>query len=196
MRTSTLLSLLPLLLTQVFAQDRTNEQGESKITDPLQECTAYSYPSVVNNLSKFPKVWDAAKLLPDDSVGQATWNSMKDSIPNTPPKGTIDGNFSQFTPTYSTSDPDCWWTYKQCVSPSDIANVPEPLTVGYGFDDGPNCSHNAFYDFLQQQDQKATMFFIGSNVMNWPLEAQRGVADGHEICVRELLTLVLSITAV
>lgn len=29
------------------------------------------------------------------------------------------------------------------------------------------------------------MFYIGSNVMNWPLEAQRALADGHEICVRE-----------
>lgn len=31
------------------------------------------------------------------------------------------------------------------------------------------------------------MFYIGSNVMDWPLEAQRGLADGHEICVRESL---------
>lgn len=23
---------------------------------------------------------------------------------------------------------------------------------------------------------------IGSNVMDWPLEGQRGLADGHEIC--------------
>ena len=29
------------------------------------------------------------------------------------------------------------------------------------------------------------MFFIGSNVQNWPLEAQRALTDGHEICVRE-----------
>lgn len=29
------------------------------------------------------------------------------------------------------------------------------------------------------------MFYIGSNVLDWPLEAQRAVADGHEICVRE-----------
>jgi len=65
----------------------------------------------------------------------------------------------------------------------DIADVPEPNTLGYGFDDGPNCSHNAFYDYLMSQNQKATMFFIGSNVLDWPLEAQRGVADGHEICV-------------
>ena len=29
--------------------------------------------------------------------------------------------------------------------------------MGYGFDDGPNCSHNAFYDFLASQNQKASM---------------------------------------
>ena len=28
------------------------------------------------------------------------------------------------------------------------------------------------------------MFYIGSNTADWPLEAQRGLADGHEICVR------------
>ena len=27
------------------------------------------------------------------------------------------------------------------------------------------------------------MFFIGSNVMDWPLEAQRALGDGHEVCV-------------
>lgn len=65
----------------------------------------------------------------------------------------------------------------------DIASVPEPNTMGYGFDDGPNCSHNAFYDYLESQNQKATMYYIGSSVMIWPLEAQRALADGHEICV-------------
>lgn len=58
----------------------------------------------------------------------------------------------------------------------DIANVPEvcriialhsyllaqsnsqPNTLGYGFDDGPNCSHNAFYDYLTSQNQKASVF--------------------------------------
>lgn len=69
--------------------------------------------------------------------------------------------------------------------------MPEPLTVGYGFDDGPNCSHNAFYDFLEEQQQKATMYYIGSNVMDWPLEAQRGLADGHELCVRTCYSCLL-----
>ena len=32
----------------------------------------------------------------------------------------------------------------------------QPQTLGYGFDDGPNCSHNAFYDYLTTQEQKAS----------------------------------------
>lgn len=57
--------------------------------------------------------------------------------------------------------------------------------MGYGFDDGPNCTHNVFYDYLASQNQKATMFYIGSNVFDFPLEAQRALADGHQICIRE-----------
>lgn len=116
------------------------------------------------------------------------WNSIAPGVPNIAPKGSNSEISSAFT-TYSASDPDCWWSYKQCTTPkipgipADIAFVPEPNTLGYGFDDGPNCSHNAFYDYLQSQNQKATMYFIGSSVMIWPLEAQRALADGHEICV-------------
>lgn len=44
------------------------------------------------------------------------------------------------------------------------------------------CSIDAYYDYLRQANQKATLFYIGSNVIDWPLEAQRGLADGHEIC--------------
>jgi len=137
----------------------------------------------------FPPIWQPAVLLANDSAGQAKWGSIQASIPNITVKGTITGNFSNFTPTYNPSDPDCWWTFNKCVTPKlagltpDISAIPEPLALGFGFDDGPNCSHNAFYDYLSQQKQKATMFYIGSNVIDWPLEAQRGLADGHQICV-------------
>ena len=57
--------------------------------------------------------------------------------------------------------------------------------MGHAFDDGPNCSHNAFYDYLASQKQKATFFYIGRNVINWPLQAKRAIADGHEVCARE-----------
>ncbi len=127
-----------------------------------------------------------------DSQAQAVWSSIQASgiIPaGITPKGTVNGDFSSFTPTYPHSDPDCWWTFNGCDNPkhpnipADLVQCPEPNTWGLTFDDGPNCTHNAFYDFLQKNKQKATMFYIGSNVLDWPLEAQRGIVDGHHICV-------------
>ncbi|CAG8805023.1 19070_t:CDS:2, partial [Racocetra fulgida] len=53
-------------------------------------------------------------------------------------------------------------------------------TVGLTYDDGPNCSHTVFYNFLKENNQKATMFFIGSNVVAFLYEAQRALTDGHQ----------------
>ncbi|KAG2337120.1 carbohydrate esterase family 4 protein [Suillus weaverae] len=177
------------------AQDRTTEQGEAQITDPGQECAPYYYAPVSAAIAanEFPPIWTVATIVSSDTNAQAKYQSIQSQIPNIQPKGTqpasLTGDFSNFTPTYPSSDPDCWWTYDQCTTPKlaglppDLSVVPEPDTLGYGFDDGPNCSHNVFYDFLSQNNQKASMFYIGSNVMDWPLEAQRALADGHEICV-------------
>ncbi|KAG7441949.1 carbohydrate esterase family 4 protein [Guyanagaster necrorhizus] len=160
---------LGVLLQGARGADRSSEEAEAAIT-------GYSLPSI----------WQPATILPDDAEAQAKWQSISGSIP-TNISGTPTGDFSDVS--YPTDDPDCWWTNSKCVIPKlqglppDVASVPEPLTLGYGFDDGPNCSHNAFYDYLTSQDQKATMFYIGSNVMNWPLEAQRAITDGHEVCV-------------
>jgi len=184
-----LLSTCLCAILDVRAQDRTNEAYEASITDPNVECQPYTDPLVTSILPNFPAIWVPATLLPNDMAGQAKWNSIMSTIPtNIQVKGSITGDFSNTTPTYNPSDPDCWWSYSTCTTPKlaglhpDIINMPEPNTLGYGFDDGPNCSHNAFYDFLQSQNQKATMYYIGSNVMDWPSEAQRAVADGHEIC--------------
>ncbi|KAJ7142949.1 hypothetical protein C8R44DRAFT_603060 [Mycena epipterygia] len=173
------------------AEDRTTEAGEAAIADPVAECAIRPpYPPVDSVSASFPANWKNVTSIPTtDTAARTKFLQMNSSIPDIPIKGTLKGDFSNFTPTYDSSDPDCWWTYDQCTTPklselaSDVANVPEPRTLGFGFDDGPNCSHNAFYDYLSAQEQKATMFFIGSNVQNWPLEAARAVADGHEICV-------------
>ncbi|KZP15538.1 carbohydrate esterase family 4 protein [Athelia psychrophila] len=180
-----------LLATSARAQSSLTEASQAAITDPAAECAYYTYAPVANEAANFPPNWvQPATIVATDAAANAKWNSIKGSVPtNIPTKGTIAGDFSNFTPTYSPSDPDCWWTYDKCVTPKlaglkpDTSFVPEPLTLGYGFDDGPNCSHNAFYDFLSEQKQKATMFYIGSNVQNHALEAQRALADGHEICV-------------
>ncbi|KAJ4465667.1 carbohydrate esterase family 4 protein [Lentinula edodes] len=182
-----LLVVVGLLHVRVNAQtstaDRTTETGEAAITDPNEECSPYSYPAVVNQLSAFPSIWEAASILSDDSAAQAKWDSISANIPSN-----ISVKTQPPASNYSSDDPDCWWTYSLCTEPKlsglpvDISAAPEPSTLGYGFDDGPNCSHNAFYDFLQSQNQKATFYYIGSNVADWPLEAQRALADGHEIC--------------
>ncbi|KIM63276.1 carbohydrate esterase family 4 protein [Scleroderma citrinum Foug A] len=133
----------------------------------------------------FPTVWTVASILSNDTNAQAKYNVIAPGIPNIAPKGTqpgsLTGNWTNFT--YSATDPDCWWTYTHSTTPklaglsSDPAGVPEPNTLGYGFDDGPNCTHNAFCDFLQQQNQKASR----SSICFTPY--LRGLADGHEICV-------------
>lgn len=176
------------LATSALAQSPSSEQSEAQITDPNVECNPYYYAPVDDFVNKFPEVWEPATLLANDADGQAVWARISSSIPtNIRPKGQL--NDSRAGVNYDCADdPDCWWMCSRCTTPkiaglsSDVASVPEPNTMGYGFDDGPNCSHNAFYDYLSSQNQKATLFYIGSNVMDWPLQAQRAIADGHEIC--------------
>ncbi|WFC96387.1 hypothetical protein MBRA1_003044 [Malassezia brasiliensis] len=143
----------------------------------------------------FPKADKIASIQHGDSEAQQVWQDIQNSniIPsdvqvkqdNTDGEhyGVEDSSYN------SDSDPDCWWTASGCKKPKhsnipqDLYQCPEPNTWGLTFDDGPNCSHNAFYDFLLQNNLKATMFYIGSNVVNWPLQAQRGIVDGHDICL-------------
>ncbi|KAI0246826.1 chitin deacetylase [Lactifluus subvellereus] len=186
LRASTL--LVALLATSALAQDHTSEQSEAQINDPNLECTPYYYAPSAQYIHNFPPIWQPATLQANDAAGQAMWAHISGSIPtNILPKGQLNG--STINVTYDrVNDPDCWWTIRQCTTPkiaglpADVSAVPEPRTMGYGFDDGPNCTHNAFYNYLASQNQKATMFYIGSSVMDWPLEAQRALADGHEIC--------------
>ncbi|KAJ7758939.1 carbohydrate esterase family 4 protein [Mycena maculata] len=169
----------------------TDEASEAAIQDPATECINYYWPALgnANATGTWPIVWLPVTQIPaNDTVAQQKFASMNATIPNIAPKGPLGG--SLMTATYDVSaDPDCWWSVTQCTTPklqglsADIASVPEPRTLGYGFDDGPNCSHNAFYDYLTAQNQKATMFYIGSSVSIWPYQAQRAVTDGHEICV-------------
>ncbi|WFD24229.1 hypothetical protein MEQU1_002926 [Malassezia equina] len=66
----------------------------------------------------------------------------------------------QQTDSYDTEkDPDCWWSARGCKKPK------------------------AQNDFLESQKLKATMFYIGANVIDLPLQAQRALADGHDVCV-------------
>jgi len=165
-------------------------QSAANTTNPALECAPYSYAPVQAMVKTFPTIWEIANLSQPgtDPLASTLFNQLSPSIPKIKVKGTPTGDFSATTPSYSHSDPDCWWTFSNCTTPKlsglshDVSSCPEPSTWGLSVDDGPNCSHNAYYDYLRQANQKATLFYIGSNVIDWPLEAQRGLADGHEIC--------------
>lgn len=148
----------------ISRQSTVNSTAQS--IDPTVECTAYSYQPVMDIKANFPAIWQTASIVSTDTAAQelfATINAtVNTKLPGSGPHGTPDGNWTSFT--YPPTDTDCWWTYRECTTPAndtglpaDITTMPEPETWGFGFDDGPNCSHNALYDFLQENDQRATM---------------------------------------
>ncbi|KAG0359887.1 hypothetical protein BC939DRAFT_487660 [Gamsiella multidivaricata] len=75
----------------------------------------------------------------------------------------------------------CDWTETNCIN-KDLTVC--PLGVwGLTYDDGPTTFSSQLYDFLDKTEQKATLFYIGSNVIeNWQ-SARRACAAGHHIAV-------------
>ncbi|KAH8917593.1 carbohydrate esterase family 4 protein [Atractiella rhizophila] len=150
------------------------EDQSSLITD----IKAFQIATIPKGDTEAAKVWAAI---------QAN-ETYKDALA-IKPKGSPElyGDFSKVK--YDgTKDPDCWWTYTTCKVPKekyirpDVYTCSEPSTWGLSFDDGPSCSHDKLYDFLADNKQLATMFFIGGNVLTLPKQAQRAATDGHEIC--------------
>jgi hypothetical protein len=89
------LPFVPRRLQSVFA-----------VADPSQECTTYSYPPTAQLVHNFPTLWQPAKLLENDTAGQALWSKIAGSIPNIAPKGQLNG--STINVTYDNAgDPDC-----------------------------------------------------------------------------------------
>lgn len=172
-----------------------NAADMAKVMDPNQACKPYGVAASQTLANTYPKSDQIASIQENDQDAQAIWSEIQKSgiIPqNVQVKKGVQNHMGisqQQSNSYDVSnDPDCWWSASQCTKPkaknipADIYNCEEPNTWGLTFDDGPNCSHNAFYDFLKKQNLKATLFYIGANVINLPLHAQRGLADGHHIC--------------
>jgi len=40
------------------------------------------------------------------------------------------------------------------------------MSMGYAFDDRPDCTHNISYNYLSSQRQKAAIFYVGSSVFD------------------------------
>ncbi|KAF9197561.1 chitin deacetylase [Haplosporangium sp. Z 27] len=75
----------------------------------------------------------------------------------------------------------CDWTITNCINKDIIVC---PLGVwGLTYDDGPTQFSEQLYDFLDTTDQKATLFYIGSNVQQYWQAARRACGAGHQIAV-------------
>ncbi|KAI9264853.1 hypothetical protein BDA99DRAFT_546697 [Phascolomyces articulosus] len=159
--------------------------------DPVTECQWYEPPTHFKyNAAEWPTTWELATSngMSKNAEFKKAYNAVNwSNAPNITVRK-LDANGAPDMSDYDAGkDPDCWWTATTCTIPkhkdtnADIYSCPEPETWGLNFDDGPNCSHNAFYDYLEQNKLKASMFYIGSNVVNWPYGAIRGVIDGHHI---------------
>jgi len=154
-----------------------------------QQCVPYLSAFTFPN-TQYPDIWKKPTATIFNTAEFKTLNSSINwsLVPNIPPKQQ-DATGAFISANYPASDPDCWWTYKTCVTPKapglkpDVSFCPEPNTLGLTYDDGPNCTDSTLYDMLKQNNQKVTLFYIGSNVADWPKEAQRGYADGHQVCV-------------
>ncbi|KAI7903726.1 uncharacterized protein BX663DRAFT_471752 [Cokeromyces recurvatus] len=94
-------------------------------------------------------------------------------------------------------DEACWWTKSGCTTPKvqelpmDTKYCKKIGDFGLTYDDGPLLPQSPedvwgeprLYDFLAKYNQTATLFYVGSNVVNFPEAAVRALQSGHTLCV-------------
>ncbi|RUS35481.1 hypothetical protein BC938DRAFT_482917 [Jimgerdemannia flammicorona] len=81
----------------------------------------------------------------------------------------------------SSSDSACDWSNTGCTT-GDITVCPKG-EWGLTYDDGPTQYSPTLYDFLAKSNQKATLFYIGSQVHDYWKNALMGCGAGHQIGV-------------
>jgi len=149
-------------------------------------CNGTAVPANLIDKSRYPQPLTLATILTGDTEANAVWTQIQStygSIINSVP-------IKSANATYDTvNDPDCYWTLTQCTVPKhpgldpDVTTLPEGHTYGLTFDDGPLCTGDPLYNFLAQQNQLASVMYIGSNVFAWPLQAQKAFKQGLQVAV-------------
>ncbi|KAI8373525.1 chitin deacetylase [Choanephora cucurbitarum] len=111
-------------------------------------------------------------------------------VPKLKPQTSGDSNYD------TDQDKACWWTRSQCTTPKvnylpeDVSACPRRGDFALTYDDGPLSPQQPndpwaeprLYDFLARHHQRATLFYIGSNVVTFPDAAIRAYQSGHTLC--------------
>ncbi|KAI0322459.1 glycoside hydrolase/deacetylase, partial [Amylostereum chailletii] len=130
-----------------------------------------SYPEVGS------QTWSAAypESTPDSKVMPQAWKDALNAavqagkIPNIPPSTMIPNQNPVYADGYDPNSPQvCSSTWK-CRLAEDLWDAPDGQ-VGVSFDDGPLPSSDKLYEFLRNNNVKATHFFIGVNIIQNPNE--------------------------
>ncbi|KAF9964677.1 chitin deacetylase, partial [Mortierella alpina] len=122
---------------------------------------------------------DPSKIAPTDTPEVKKWIAELNltAVP-TFPVVSVNSNGDIQNPNSIPADA-CDWSVTNCFN-KDLVTC--PLGVwGLTYDDGPTSASPKLYDFLDQTNQKATLFYIGGNVVqNWQ-SARRACGAGHQI---------------
>ncbi|KAF9221968.1 glycoside hydrolase/deacetylase [Gyrodon lividus] len=115
----------------------------------------------------FPADQASTTNMPQAWVDALNAMVLAGQIPDIPVSTSVNGQ----NPTYPSGyDPNsaqvCSSTYK-CAAPGDIWDAPNG-TIALSFDDGPLPPSNVLYEFLAKNNEHATHFFIGQNILQNP----------------------------
>ncbi|KAI9478330.1 MAG: hypothetical protein EXX96DRAFT_524781 [Benjaminiella poitrasii] len=153
------------------------------------------------DLSKYPDPWESPDVKHSEVqaiVKMINWDLVpKNKVRKTKKDDLVFKGYNE------DEDPDCWWSANMCVTPKvsylppDYYTCPTKGEWGLTYDDGPfnlrddddkdaakenPYAEPALYNYLAKEDLKATLFYIGSNVVTYPAAARRALADGHTLC--------------
>ncbi|CAO3610944.1 unnamed protein product [Mucor hiemalis] len=151
-------------------------------------------------LEGFPDTWKIPSTTSAEvkaAINSIDWNK----VPKAPVrKQKADGSW--VSDSDGPKDPYCWWSSTNCLTPKvsylppDLYTCPNKGDWGLNYDDGPfnrytdeNAAKEnpyaepALYNFLANHNVHASLFYVGSNVVNYPAAALRGLNDGHHLCV-------------
>ncbi|PWN94345.1 glycoside hydrolase/deacetylase, partial [Acaromyces ingoldii] len=76
----------------------------------------------------------------------------------------------------------CSWTTAKCNGPNDIYQAPDNEWA-ISFDDGPTGASSKLYTFLEQNNQSATHFMIGSQVVDYMDVVKEAANKGQELAL-------------
>ncbi|RUP50126.1 hypothetical protein BC936DRAFT_140250 [Jimgerdemannia flammicorona] len=169
----TIASIIGLLVASTSAQTNT--------TYPV-------YPNNFNWQRTYPALFDSLgrwAVPPTNSSEVVAWYASinKTLIPPAPIIAVNATTSALIDPYAVGQNPYCDWSFDICSRPSDVRICPDKGVWGLTFDDGPTPDGSKLYDFLAQSNQKATLFYIGIMVAQYPSIAQKGCAAGHQIGV-------------